>query len=96
MFGGADSVRPAVEVVARDFVAVKSFKAKGKRLTTWNLAEVRPLEPLLSEPLDGEEDDDTENGTTALPQDEAMTADPTEKSDDEVRDELTGQQRLFE
>lgn len=96
VFGGADSVRPAVEVVARDFVAVKSFKAKGKRLTTWNLAEVRPLEPLLSEPLDGEDDDDTENATTALPQDEAMAADPTEKSDDEVRDELTGQQRLFE
>ncbi len=91
-FGGADSVRPSLEVVAREFVAVKSFKAKGKRLTTFTLADVAELEPLLSEPLD-EEDDDEANEVS--PEETDTTVDPDEKSDDEVRDELTGQQRLF-
>ncbi len=89
VFGGADSVRPSIEVVAREFVSVKSFKAKGKRLTMFNLAEVRPLEPLPSEELDDNEEE-TEPDTS---DDNQYVID--EKSDDEVRDELTGQQRLF-
>lgn len=47
-FGGADAVRPEMEIIAEDFIAVKSFKAKGKRLTTFDLASVSELEPLPS------------------------------------------------
>ncbi len=90
-FAGADAVRPPVEIIARDFVAVKSYKAKGKRLTTFQLDKVSPLEPLPPVALDEEPDEeptDTANG--------APTDSEPEKSDDEVRDEITGQQRLFE
>lgn len=49
-FGGNDAVRPKVEIDAEEFIAVKSFKAKGKRLTTYQLAEVKELEPLRFPP----------------------------------------------
>ena len=45
-FGGNDSVRPALEIVAEDFIGIKSFKAKGKRLTNYTLDTVSELEPL--------------------------------------------------
>jgi topoisomerase-4 subunit A len=39
-FGGHDSFREAQEIDAESFIGTKSFKAKGKRLTTWELGEV--------------------------------------------------------
>lgn len=45
-FGGHDSLRPPVEIDAEEFIAVKGFKAKGKRLTVYDLAEIKELEPL--------------------------------------------------
>lgn len=44
-FGGDDASRPAVVVDGEEFIGVKSFKARGKRLTTWNLAEIIELDP---------------------------------------------------
>lgn len=45
-FGGADAVRPNLEIDAEDFISVKSFKAKGKRISTFTIANVTELEPL--------------------------------------------------
>lgn len=45
-FGGNDKTRPAMEIDAEEFIAAKSFKAKGKRLTTFNLASLTELEPI--------------------------------------------------
>lgn len=44
-FGGADAVRPPVEIEADEFIGVKSFKAKGKRLSTYNIESVVELPP---------------------------------------------------
>lgn len=44
-FAAPDDFRPALEVDASEFVGVKSFKAKGKRLTTFNVGEITELEP---------------------------------------------------
>ncbi len=44
-FGGHDSLRPKVEIDAEEFIAVKGFKAKGKRLTNYNLESIAELEP---------------------------------------------------
>ena len=90
-FGGNDAFRPAMEIVASEFIAVKSFKAKGKRLTTFELGEVKELEPL---DIDTQEEDiapDADAQTDDQPDIEEIE----ERSDDEVRDELTGQQRIF-
>lgn len=44
--GGGDSFREPFEVDGETFIAVKSYKAKGKRLTTWTVENVEELEPL--------------------------------------------------
>ena len=45
-FGGADAVRPPLEIDAEQFITVKGFKAKGKRLTTFCIDHIEELEPL--------------------------------------------------
>ncbi|MCH5240354.1 MAG: DNA gyrase/topoisomerase IV subunit A [Muribaculaceae bacterium] len=44
-FAGADAVRPPLEIEADEFIAVKGFKAKGKRISNYNIAEIKELEP---------------------------------------------------
>ena len=91
-FGGDDASRPAIEINAEEFIAVKSFKAKGKRLTTFSIESVVELDPLVSDDEDTDEDviepSEAEDAET-------VDVDESELSDDEVRDEITGQQRLF-
>ena len=93
-FAEPDTFRGPLEIDAEEFIAVKGFKAKGKRLTTFALAEVIELEPTrFPEPEDDNEDDDDggDGGAGGGDADDATR----EKSDDEIRDELTGQLRLF-
>jgi len=45
-FGGNDSVRPELEIEADEFIAVKGYKAKGKRITTYTLGKIEELAPL--------------------------------------------------
>jgi topoisomerase IV subunit A len=45
VFGGEDSFREPMEIDAEQFVAVKGFKAKGKRIATWAVDKVEELEP---------------------------------------------------
>ena len=87
IFGGADSFREPLEVVALQFVAVKSLHAKGKRLTTYEVERIDELEPIE---IDLPDDD---NDSSAHEEDN--TPIEPERSDQEIRDELTGQQRLL-
>ena len=45
-YGGADEFRGSEEIDAEQFIAVKGYKAKGKRLTTWQIAGIEELEPV--------------------------------------------------
>src|SRR5690606_21750096 len=52
-FGDKDAHREALVVDAEEFIAVKSFKAKGKRLTTYEVAEIVEMEPArFKEPVE--------------------------------------------
>lgn len=46
IFGEGDSFRGSQTIEAEDFIAVKSFKAKGKRLTTFCIGQIEEIEPL--------------------------------------------------
>jgi len=46
VFGGLSKHKPVEIVVADEFITVKSFRAKGKRLSTLELASVEEIEPL--------------------------------------------------
>jgi len=48
-FGGAQADRPLEIIDADEFIAIKSFKARGKRLTTYDVAKIREIEPLIRE-----------------------------------------------
>lgn len=45
--GGADAFRGAFETEASEFVGVKSFKARGKRVTTWEVESVEQIPSAL-------------------------------------------------
>ena len=88
-FGAPDDFREPLIVDAEEFIGVKSFKAKGKRLTTYAIESVKELEPKHVEETDEDEE-------TQIADDLDMRDDVDEdRSDDEVRDEITGQQRIF-
>lgn len=83
--------RGPIEVDVETFIGVKSVKAKGKRLTTYDVDTVTELEPDPAYAAQQPEPDE-------IPDEKPENDEPAEaeKSNDEVRDELTGQQRLFE
>lgn len=90
VFGGHDDFREALVIDAEEFIAVKGFKAKGKRITTFTVATINELEPTrFPEP---EENSEPAEGTD----DEPENLDPDNgKSDEDIRDEITGQMKLF-
>ena len=68
-FGGNDSVRPELEINAEEFIAVKGFKAKGKRITTYTLGEIEELEPIRQP----EPEPEGESEITEQPDDQEST-----------------------
>ena len=87
--GGADDFREPIELDAEDFIGVKSFKAKGKRITTLNVAGVEELEPLRIPEVQSNDEEGGEEVQENLDPDSG-------KSQQDVADEMTGQMHLFE
>ncbi len=76
-FGGADAERPALEIDAEQFIAVKSFKAKGKRISTYDIASVGELEPTrFPEPEEPEEETAPEDETAETGETPETSANP--------------------
>ena len=57
-YKGAQATRPADEISVDDFVGVKSRKAKGKRLTTYDVDTLTFIEPELPEESEQPEEDE--------------------------------------
>lgn len=90
VFGGKDAFRPPLVVDAEDFIMVKSFKAKGKRLTTYQVETINELEPtLFPEPIP--EQTSEQDSPKEIPQLE----EPKENPED-LKDEILGQMKLFD
>jgi topoisomerase-4 subunit A len=88
-YGGNDAFRGSEEIDVEQFITVKGYKAKGKRLTTWQIASVEELEPLrFPEPPENLENLENLDETEDLDPDAG-------KSQQQVLDELTGQLSLF-
>ena len=89
MFGGGDSFREPLVIDAEEFIAVKGFKAKGKRITTFEVAEILELEPTRYPT-------EEEMAKPEEPEEEPVNEDPDAgKSEGDILDELTGQMKLF-
>lgn len=100
-FGGNDEFRGTLEVDVNEFALVKGYKAKGKRLTTFELAKLDEIE--TDEPVEEEKgqdnvteaDGESDNTTVADAQEENLDPDAG-KSKQQVIDEITGQLNLFD
>ena len=91
-YGGADAFRDPLEVDAESFIGVKSFKAKGKRLTTCAVEKVEELEPLRRPAEEAPQEPDAEGQEFPEETDAAPAA---EENPNDIIDEITGQMRLF-
>ena len=83
-FGEGDSFREPMVVNAAEFIAVKGFKAKGKRLTTYSVATINELEPLRQEDDSVVEDDSSVETDTFM-----------DSNVDKPEDSASGQMTLF-
>ena len=79
VFGGHDSFREPMVVDAGEFVGVKSFKAKGKRLTTFAIDKIEELEPIVREE----------------PEEQTEEVDEAVNDSEETVNEDDGQMKLF-
>jgi topoisomerase-4 subunit A len=109
-YAAPDDFREPMEIDAEQFIGQKSFKAKGKRITTLALATIEELEPTrmpeAAESPDGSENDGDEDSeasndegeSTIEPEDkkpEAPDEPPTPAREGHI-DPLTGQFNLFD
>lgn len=88
VFGGHDSFREALVIDVDEFTVVRGFKAKGRRVSSYEIASFNELEPnRLPE--------------TTSPESESETSSQVEETDEEpqshtdILDEITGQMNLF-
>ena len=82
-FGGGNSFREPLVIDVESFIGVKSFKAKGKRITTYEIETITELEPLRFPEPEPE-----------VIQDVDIEPEEDDQSISELLDEITGQQRL--
>lgn len=90
VFGGHDAFREPLVLDAEEFIAVKGFKAKGKRISTFEIQTINELDPVrfpsVAQPRQ-------EGGSD----DEEADLDPDrDKSNSDIIDEITGQMKLFD
>ena len=85
IFGGHDSFREALVVDVDEFIGVKGFKAKGKRITTYEIETVNELEPTRF----------PEQETSQEVPQEIDIEPEDDKTSSDILDELTGQMKLF-
>lgn len=97
-FAGRDPQNSTMEIDAESFIAVKGFKAKGKRIGLWEVESVEMLEPEkrpeedMTEPAEGTAED--ANVSAEEPKPENLDPDAG-KTQQQVIDEITGQLSLF-
>ena len=84
-FGGADSFREPMIIDAEEYIGVKSFKAKGKRVSNWAIESITAI---AETPQVAAIDDDVVD-TESVGADDVI-------DQGAVRDSLTGQMRIFD
>ena len=93
-FGGEDEFRDPLELDADEFIGIKSYRAKGKRMSNYEVASVEELEPLRFPEVKEEEVLGSKKIEISL-DDEESDGDDVQKSQDDDRDEINGQMKLF-
>lgn len=97
-FAGRDPQNSTIEIDVESFIAVKGFKAKGKRIGIWQVENVEMLEPkkVPEDAAVNAEEGTEEDKSTAAEEPKPENLDPDAgKTQQQVIDEITGQLSLF-
>lgn len=94
-FGGSDAYREALVVDAEEFIGIKSYKAKGKRLTTYEIEAINELEPVRFKTEEKTEDDNTSDENNEEPETSEENENIDEVDNQKIIDDITGQMTLF-
>ncbi|MFI3240338.1 MAG: DNA gyrase/topoisomerase IV subunit A [Bacteroidales bacterium] len=86
-FAGGDEFRGSLVIEADQFIAVKKFTAKGKRLSNFMVGEIVEIEPTV---IEGEDDEPVTSVEVLTESDETVV------SQADVFDDLVGQTKLFD
>jgi topoisomerase-4 subunit A len=89
VFGGGDSFREKLVLDGDEFIGVKSFKAKGKRLSTYTVESINELEPIRF-PEEKQASDPEEPIEVDIEDEDAG------KPVTDIVDEIIGQGKLFD
>lgn len=92
IFGGADSFRDSLIIDAAGFIGVKSFKARGKRISTYTVQEIKQIESLHPQSDTPEETTDTAPDEK---ESESETNEETPHNNNDELDDTPGQLKLF-
>lgn len=87
VFGGNDAYRESLIIDADEFIGVKSFKAKGKRLTTFEVESINELEPVRFNAPAPNDDNGDENGESNEGGENEMNSDI--ENDEEIIENTT-------
>ncbi len=90
VLGGEDKGKPDIEIDVEQFIGVKGVKAKGKRVTTMEVAKMEELEPTRFPEPESEPEEEPSDG-----QNEEQAEGAQEDEQQDVLDDLTGQMKLF-
>ena len=89
VFGGHDSFREALVIDVDEFTVVRGFKAKGRRVSSYEIASFNELEPnRLPEATSPESESETSSQVEETDEEEPQ-------SHTDILDEITGQMNLF-
>lgn len=90
LFGGNDAFREPLILDAEEFIGVKGFKAKGKRISTFEVETINELEPIRF----------ASASTPSNPGGDGVNNEDANKEQDvsnsDILDEITGQMKLFD
>lgn len=90
VFGGHDAFREPLVLDAEEFIGVKGFKAKGKRISTFEIETINELDPVrFASKTETQQKEKNED-------EEGIIEGESEKSQTDILDEITGQMKLFD
>lgn len=86
VLGGNDAYREALIIDGEEFIGVKSYKAKGKRLTTFEVKTINELEPLRFKEKTDDPEDEGSNESNIDEAEESNNESGTNTESDTIED----------
>jgi topoisomerase IV subunit A len=89
VFGGKNENREPEVIDVDEFIGVKSHKAKGKRLSVYEISQINELEPTMVDEEPEEQPEEEKKDDIVIPNIEDLLFGPDDPTDDEDANQMT-------